>query len=104
MTRRRGRRHHYHPALKTLVTSTTDEELKKYGITKKELEQKFDEMEKLIDSGEFYPERVQDVINDITNRVSEGKGPLSMKGINLIKDEIEERKYREKHNIYLKIK
>ena len=90
---RRRRRNLYHFALKNIVTSTTDEELKKYGITKEELNQSFDEMEKQIDTGKFYPKRVQDIMKNIAERVSEGKGALSLKGINLIKDEIEERNY-----------
>jgi len=79
------RRNHYHNALKDLVKSTTDEELKEYGITKEEFGQKFNEMEKQIDSGKFYPKRISKVRADIAKRISEGKGPLSMKGINLIK-------------------
>ena len=77
-------RHRYHNALKKLVLEENNPELTEM----------FEELEKEIDSGKFYPKRIQRVRGDIEERVSQGKGPLSQKGINLIYNETGEEKYK----------
>ena len=73
-------RHHYHEYLRRLVEESGDSELKKA----------FYALEKQIDAGKFYPPRIQKVRDDIRQRVKEGKPPMSIKGLRLLQEQIEE--------------